>query len=140
MIGPEDLPPPYQQGLQGNVATVNCRVCQCPIDVSGKRDQHVVKCAQCNEATVSLQIRFNCSLCVPINTCNTVSIFPLPFSANTESSSWQEIRSVSLQLFADMQINQPEDCLPSAQLQEDYKSVAISSDAAYSCAAWHVQS
>lgn len=32
---------------------VTCRVCQAMIDVSGKRDQHVVKCSQCNEATVS---------------------------------------------------------------------------------------
>lgn len=31
---------------------VTCRVCQAMIDVSGKRDQHVVKCSQCNEATV----------------------------------------------------------------------------------------
>ncbi|KAF6202852.1 hypothetical protein GE061_003257 [Apolygus lucorum] len=51
VVGPEDLPPPYQQALQGNGATVTCRVCQSPIDVSGKRDQHVVKCNQCNEAT-----------------------------------------------------------------------------------------
>lgn len=32
---------------------VTCRVCQAMIDISGKRDQHVVKCCQCNEATVS---------------------------------------------------------------------------------------
>lgn len=32
---------------------VTCRVCQAMIDISGKREQHVVKCAQCNEATVS---------------------------------------------------------------------------------------
>ncbi|KAL1128830.1 hypothetical protein AAG570_013364 [Ranatra chinensis] len=30
---------------------VTCRVCQDMIDVSGKRDQHVVKCMRCNEAT-----------------------------------------------------------------------------------------
>ncbi|KAI4471366.1 hypothetical protein MML48_1g10567 [Holotrichia oblita] len=30
---------------------VTCRVCQAMIDISGKRDQHVVKCCQCNEAT-----------------------------------------------------------------------------------------
>lgn len=32
---------------------VTCRVCQALIDISGKKDQHVVKCAQCHEATVS---------------------------------------------------------------------------------------
>lgn len=31
---------------------VTCRVCQAMIDISGKRDQHVVKCVHCNEATV----------------------------------------------------------------------------------------
>ncbi|KAL1447665.1 hypothetical protein WDU94_015617 [Cyamophila willieti] len=30
---------------------VTCRVCQAMIDISGKRDQHVVKCIHCNEAT-----------------------------------------------------------------------------------------
>jgi len=30
---------------------VTCRVCQALIDISGKRDQHVVKCGQCEEAT-----------------------------------------------------------------------------------------
>jgi Transmembrane protein 55A len=35
------------------VAMVTCRVCQALIDISGKRDQHVVKCGQCHEATVS---------------------------------------------------------------------------------------
>lgn len=39
---------------------VTCRVCQAMIDISGKRDQHVVKCCQCNEATVSFTL--SCSL------------------------------------------------------------------------------
>jgi Transmembrane protein 55A len=52
------------------VAMVTCRVCQALIDISGKRDQHVVKCGQCHEATVSksyistckaLMLRFSCS-------------------------------------------------------------------------------
>ncbi|BET03004.1 Transmembrane protein 55A [Nesidiocoris tenuis] len=51
VIGPEDLPPSYQQSLQGSTPQVSCRVCQSPIDVSGKRDQHVVKCTSCSEAT-----------------------------------------------------------------------------------------
>ena len=32
---------------------VTCRVCQATIDISDKREQHVVKCSHCNEATVS---------------------------------------------------------------------------------------
>lgn len=53
-IGPDELPPPFYQGSDGGgVPMVTCRVCQAMIDISGKRDQHVVKCGQCNEATVS---------------------------------------------------------------------------------------
>lgn len=52
-IGPDELPPPYTAATQGGVPMVTCRVCQAMIDISGKRDQHVVKCGQCNEATVS---------------------------------------------------------------------------------------
>ncbi|XP_073968490.1 type 2 phosphatidylinositol 4,5-bisphosphate 4-phosphatase [Rhodnius prolixus] len=50
-IGPDELPPSYQAALHGNAPMVTCRVCQAMIDVSGKRDQHVVKCSNCNEAT-----------------------------------------------------------------------------------------
>lgn len=49
-IGPDELPPPYQQA---GMPMVTCRVCQAMIDISGKREQHVVKCSECNEATVS---------------------------------------------------------------------------------------
>lgn len=35
-------------------SVVTCRVCQGQIDISDKREQHVVKCGACNEATVSL--------------------------------------------------------------------------------------
>lgn len=53
-IGPDELPPPFYQAPDGGgVPMVTCRVCQAMIDISGKRDQHVVKCSQCNEATVS---------------------------------------------------------------------------------------
>ena len=38
---------------------VTCRVCQALIDISGKRDQHVVKCGQCEEATVWSIITFS---------------------------------------------------------------------------------
>lgn len=49
-IGPDELPPPYQQGPPGT-PMVTCRVCQAMVDITHKRDQHVVKCNQCNEAT-----------------------------------------------------------------------------------------
>lgn len=52
-VGPDELPPPYQQDLQGGGPVVTCRVCQAMIDISWKREQHVVKCLQCNEATVN---------------------------------------------------------------------------------------
>jgi hypothetical protein len=52
-IGPDELPPPYTAATAGGVPMVTCRVCQAMIDISGKRDQHVVKCRECSEATVS---------------------------------------------------------------------------------------
>ena len=54
-IGPDEVPPPYESGSQCGMHMVTCRVCQAMIDISGKRDQHVVKCCQCNEATVRYQ-------------------------------------------------------------------------------------
>lgn len=51
-IGPDELPPPYQQDSNSGGPVVTCRVCQAMIDISWKREQHVVKCLQCNEATV----------------------------------------------------------------------------------------
>lgn len=51
-IGADDLPPPYSSGTAGsNGPMIACRVCHAMIDIKGKRDQHVVKCTQCNEAT-----------------------------------------------------------------------------------------
>lgn len=50
-VASDELPPPYQVALYGNTPKVSCRVCQNLIDISGKRDQHVVKCGSCNEAT-----------------------------------------------------------------------------------------
>lgn len=49
-IGPDEVPPPYQQEQQSSVI-VTCRVCQALIDISWKKEQHVVKCSQCHEAT-----------------------------------------------------------------------------------------
>ncbi|XP_018905403.1 type II phosphatidylinositol 4,5-bisphosphate 4-phosphatase isoform X2 [Bemisia tabaci] len=50
-VGPFELPPPYNASQPGGNPMVTCRVCQTMIDISGKRDQHVVKCSNCNEAT-----------------------------------------------------------------------------------------
>lgn len=49
-IGPDEVPPSYQQEQQNSVI-VTCRVCQALIDISWKKEQHVVKCSHCNEAT-----------------------------------------------------------------------------------------
>jgi len=51
VIGPDELPPPYPSVSPGGVPMVSCRVCGNMIDISGKKDQHVVKCNSCNEAT-----------------------------------------------------------------------------------------
>lgn len=47
-------PPDMGLGPENTASKVTCRVCQEMIDVIGKKDQHVVKCNRCNEATVSL--------------------------------------------------------------------------------------
>eukprot|EP00092_Neocalanus_flemingeri_P079388 GFUD01098908.1.p1 GENE.GFUD01098908.1~~GFUD01098908.1.p1 ORF type:complete len:250 (-),score=71.23 GFUD01098908.1:280-1029(-) len=49
-IGPDELPPPYNT-LAGGVPMVSCRVCSNMVDISSKKEQHVVKCNSCNEAT-----------------------------------------------------------------------------------------
>jgi len=46
----DELPPPYTS-VTGGAPMVTCRVCQGMIDIAGKREQHVVKCPSCNEAT-----------------------------------------------------------------------------------------
>ncbi|GBN31437.1 hypothetical protein AVEN_138905-1 [Araneus ventricosus] len=51
-IGPDELPPPYNPSPHG-VPMITCKVCGFMIDITGRRDQHVVKCSSCNEATVS---------------------------------------------------------------------------------------
>lgn len=66
-IGPDELPPPYQSAIQGGMPMVTCRVCQAMIDISGKRDQHVVKCCQCNEATVCFQRLFLLVVCLLVH-------------------------------------------------------------------------
>lgn len=52
-IGPDEVPPTYiQDMIKGGMPMVTCRVCQELIDITGKREQHVVKCSMCFEATV----------------------------------------------------------------------------------------
>ncbi|CRL00056.1 CLUMA_CG013342, isoform A [Clunio marinus] len=50
-IGPDELPPAYSSNEERGLPMVTCRVCSAMIDISWKREQHVVKCNQCNEAT-----------------------------------------------------------------------------------------
>ncbi|KAK6632709.1 hypothetical protein RUM43_013479 [Polyplax serrata] len=50
-IDSDELPPPHQPPAQNGLLMVTCRVCQGIIDISGKKDQHVVKCNLCLEAT-----------------------------------------------------------------------------------------
>lgn len=40
-------------GDEESPSIVPCRVCGSMIDINNKKDQHVVKCEHCNEATVS---------------------------------------------------------------------------------------
>lgn len=49
-IGPDDLPPPYSPSPHG-IPMITCKVCGFNIDITGRREQHVVKCSSCNEAT-----------------------------------------------------------------------------------------
>ncbi|KFM66891.1 Transmembrane protein 55B, partial [Stegodyphus mimosarum] len=49
-IGPDELPPPYSPSPHG-VPMISCKVCGFMIDITGRREQHVVKCSSCNEAT-----------------------------------------------------------------------------------------
>lgn len=47
----DEVPPPSYTTVTGGTPVVTCRVCQGMIDISGKREQHVVKCSSCSEAT-----------------------------------------------------------------------------------------
>lgn len=48
MAGPDQVPSDFHNAP---VPMVTCRVCQGMIDITNKRDQHVVKCPRCMEAT-----------------------------------------------------------------------------------------
>jgi len=47
----DEFAPPTYNSVSGGAPMVTCRVCQHAIDISGRRDQHVVKCPNCTEAT-----------------------------------------------------------------------------------------
>lgn len=50
------VPPIRPEDLPQNIGTNNllaCLVCGSMIDITNKKEQHVVKCENCNEATVS---------------------------------------------------------------------------------------
>ena len=50
---------PSRDGGVCSVRMVTCRVCQKNIDITGRTEQHVVKCSNCNEATVSSDSAFH---------------------------------------------------------------------------------
>lgn len=51
-IGQDEQPPPYSPAVV--TSHINCRVCQAQISLEGRQHLHVIKCSNCNEATVSI--------------------------------------------------------------------------------------
>lgn len=95
-IGPSEVPPPYQQIPQGGVPMVTCRVCQAMIDISSKREQHVVKCHQCQEATVIESFQ---------KSKNILKLLFFSFFqmlAYSKCTTGQKVCTMSMQLFAHM--------------------------------------
>lgn len=96
-----DAPPPAYETVSqtlfptGSIPVVSCRVCHANINVEGKVHQHVVKCAQCNEATVSFFREIDYKVC----------FLPeiLKFTANKTATSRQKICSMPLQLSSNLQ-------------------------------------
>lgn len=94
-IGPDELPPPYQSAIQGGMPMVTCRVCQAMIDISGKRDQHVVKCCQCNEATVRLCKRhFSFVYMAMLNTVD-ILLSRSPYEMHRLGRSMYDVRAIA---------------------------------------------
>ena len=73
-VGPDELPPPYTPSSSG-VPMVTCRVCQAMIDISGKVDQHVVKCNQCNEATVRVRVMLRSGVSIKSFECFLFDVY-----------------------------------------------------------------
>ncbi|RWS02666.1 type 1 phosphatidylinositol 4:5-bisphosphate 4-phosphatase-like protein [Dinothrombium tinctorium] len=48
----DEMPPPYvPSSVIGGKVMIACRVCGSMMDITGKKELHVVKCENCNEAT-----------------------------------------------------------------------------------------
>ena len=72
-------PPPYSTvnaagGMTGQTMFVQCRVCQHVIHVSSESHTRVVKCSNCREATVSLNVDYTLRSSWPYNLVHN----PLP--------------------------------------------------------------
>lgn len=126
-IGPAEVPPSFQQP-QGGVPMVTCRVCQAMIDISSKREQHVVKCHICQEATVRHRL---------VSFAPPLSLKPPLTAADPQRAARQEVRAVSVQLFAHLQELVPTDRLSAAELQTDHQPGAESRHATRSVDAGH---
>uniref|UniRef100_A0A915I1P3 Phosphatidylinositol-4,5-bisphosphate 4-phosphatase n=1 Tax=Romanomermis culicivorax TaxID=13658 RepID=A0A915I1P3_ROMCU len=85
-----DVPIAEKNGTTGGL-TVNCRVCNEQINIEGKTAQHVVKCSNCNEATVI-------------------------YCTYSSSSGRQKIRPMSVQLPINLQGFFEQNCLSAAKL------------------------
>lgn len=60
-----EMPPPYAPPVSMNTEpSVICRVCQQLIYIRGREHQRVVKCGNCQEATVSNFFLAKCITCV----------------------------------------------------------------------------
>lgn len=93
-IGPDELPPPYTSNEDRGLPMVTCRVCSAMIDISWKREQHVVKCNQCNEATVRKSDPSFSS--IHINAFRSFTPHSPPKTADQKCTAWKEVRSMSL--------------------------------------------
>lgn len=49
-----ELSLPIRHEMDRERYEVDCKVCSSRVDITEKQEQHVVKCEQCGEATVSL--------------------------------------------------------------------------------------
>lgn len=111
-IGPDELPPPYTSNEDRGLPMVTCRVCSAMIDISWKREQHVVKCNQCNEATVRKNPHSSLD--------SSMLMFSSPTPADQKCAAWKEIRKMSMQLPINLQKLFATRRLPATQLQADH--------------------
>lgn len=67
LLGSNDRPQAgsvYYVDVPTNLKEISCEVCNARVDISTKRDQHVVKCESCSEATVSFPFDIKLTLTV----------------------------------------------------------------------------